>query len=259
MPPVIAPIVAAAGAVKGAVAAVGIMKSMAVAGTALSAVGAVTKNPKLTKIGAVIGTVGTLGTVGAFGAGAKTLGMSTAAKAAATAPTATSYAAANMRPSLARQALQPTQLNQLAPGAGVRSVAAGGGQMTQGAGLLRSVMPASLPPPVIGSVPAAPTTFMGKVGNVLTTTGKMIKDNPELATVLASGAGELANYLSGKTDAEIREMESRIDANDANAQQALFAISEEKRRRQNLNQGYLSVNPTVNVARPGLLAQGVSR
>lgn len=263
MPPVIAPIVAAAGAIKGAVAAAGIMKSMAVAGTALSVVGTATGNQKLAKIGAVVGTVGTLGTVGAFGSKAATLGMSESAKTAAATKAATSYGA-NIRPNLTRQALQSgapaQQLNQLAPGAGVRSLAAGGGQMTPGAGLLRNALPAGLPAPTLSATQAAPTV-MGRIGGALKAAGNVIKDNPELATVMAAGAGELANFLSGKTDAEIREMESRIDANDANAQQALFAIAEEKRRRQNLNQGYMAVNPTITSANPyqppGLLAQSM--
>lgn len=239
MPPVVAPIVAAATAVKGAVAAAGIMKSMAVAGTALSAVGAVTKNPKLTKIGAVVGGIGTLGTMGAFGAGAKTLGMSSAAKTAAMANTA----AAASSPALASSVSQGLAT---AP--------------TRSAGLLRQAISS----PVAAAGPAAPTTLMGKVGSALTATGKLIKGNPELATVLASGAGELASFLSGKTDAEIRDLESRIDVNDANAQQTLFAIAEEKRRRQNLNQGYLSVNPVIGLPGrqnpyqpPGLLAQNM--
>jgi hypothetical protein len=212
MPPIVAPIAAAFTAVKGAALAAGLMKSMAVAGTAMSAVGAVTKNPKLTKIGAVVGGIGTLGTMGAFGAGAKTLGMSSAAKTAAMANTAAAASSPAITSSVSRGlATAPTR----------------------SAGLLRQAISS---PAVAG--PAAPTTFAGKVGSALTATGKLIKGNPELATVLASGAGELASFLSGKTDAEIRDMESRIDVNDANAQQTLFAISEEKRRRQNLNVWY---------------------
>jgi hypothetical protein len=67
----------------------------------------------------------------------------------------------------------------------------------------------------------------------------MVKDNPEVAIVLAQGGAELANYLSGKTDAQIRELESSINANDANAQRTLFTIAEEKRRRANIQGAYL--------------------
>lgn len=258
MPPVVA-------AVVGVVAKIGVMQSLAYAGTAMSAVGAVTKNPKLMKIGAIVGGIGTLGGMGAFGAGAKTLGMSSAAKTAAASKAATAYGA-GARESLSRQAISGTAERTLAPGAGVRAIGAGGGQLSQSAGLLGKVLPPGVAPNLLVDSARQAPTFMGKVGNALTATGKMIKDNPELATVIASGAGELANFLSGKTDAEIREMESRIDANDANAQETLFAISEEKRRRQNLNQGYLTVNPVISLPGqpnpyqpPGLLAQNMPK
>jgi hypothetical protein len=65
--------------------------------------------------------------------------------------------------------------------------------------------------------------------------------------VLAQAGAELANYLSGKTDAEIRQLESSISANDANAQRTLFTIAEEKRRRANIQGAYL---PTPVQATP---------
>lgn len=230
------PAVAVVTAVKGAVAAAGIMKSLAVAGTAMSAVGAVTKNPKLTKIGAVVGGIGTLGTMGAFGAGAKTLGMSQAAKTAAT-----SFAAP-AAPSLTRQALQgPLRTGYQAPQAG------GGG------GLLRSAIADRATQNLLPGAPA-PSLFQ-KIGGALKTGAQLVKDNPEVAQILASGGVELSNYLSGKTDAEIRALESQIDASDANAQRTLQMIEDEKRRRQNLNQGYLSVNTSLKPT--GLLAQNM--
>lgn len=231
MPPAV---VAVAGAVKGAVAAAGIMKSMAVAGTALSAVGAVTKNPKLTKIGAVVGGIGTLGTMGAFGAGAKTLGMSQAAKAA------TSFAAP-AAPSLTRQALTQGPLRS------------GYQQQAQSGGLLRSAIADRATSNLLPS--AAPPSLFQRAGNVLSAGAELIKDNPEVAQVLAAGGAELANYLSGKTDADIDLLKSQIRNTDANAQKTLDAIENEKRRRQNLNQGYLSVNTSLRPV--GLLSQNM--
>jgi hypothetical protein len=232
MPAVVAPIVAAAGAVKGAVAAAGIMKSMAVAGTALSAVGAVTKNKKLVKIGAVIGTVGTLGSVGAFGQAAKTWGMS------APAQTAKSFAAQNIRPGLQRQPM-----------------ASGEGLLAKG----KSWGPGSA---LKGTLNQPSPTFGQQVGSALKTGVEAINKNPGLATIAASAGSEIANYLSGRTDAELRDLESQIDLRDANAQQTIEAIENEKRRRQNLNMGYLQVNPVIPVAnpqqqQPGLLAQAI--
>ena len=241
MPPAV---IAVAGAVKGAVAAAGIMKSLAVAGTAMSAVGALTKNEKLMKVGAVVGTVGSLGTMGAFGAGAKTLGMSQAAKGAATA-----YAAPAGQ-TLTRQAMQ---------GRGPLNAAAGGYQSAaqSGGGLLRSQIATQA---TSGLMPPAPPPSLFQrgvtaAGSALRTGVDLVKDNPELAQILATGGVELSNYLSGKTDADIDLLKSQIRDTDANAQQTLQALDDEKRRRQNLNQGYLSVNTSLKPT--GLLSQNM--
>jgi hypothetical protein len=225
MPPIVAAAAAGFSAVQGAVAAAGIMKSMAVAGTAMTALGAVTKNEKLMKVGAVVGTVGSLGTMGAFGQGAKTLGMSSSAKAAAAANRAATSAVTGAMP----------QPGALRPGAGVLDTPFGGGAVQQPGLLSQTMQRAStlnLPPP-------APTTLLQKAGSALSSGANMIKENPEVAMVLAQGGAELANYLSGKTDAEIRQLESSISANDANAQRTLFTIAEEKRRRANIQGAYL--------------------
>lgn len=225
MPPIVAAAAAGFSAVQGAVAAAGIMKSMAVVGTAMSALGAVTKNEKLMKIGAVVGTVGSLGTMGAFGQGAKTLGMSSSAKAAAAANRAATSAVTGAMP----------QPGALRPGAGVLKTAYGGGAVQQPGLLSQTMQQAStlnLPPP-------PPTTLLQKAGGALSSGANMIKENPEVAMVLAQGGAELSNYLSGKTDAEIRQLESSISANDANAQRTLFTIAEEKRRRANIQGAYL--------------------
>jgi hypothetical protein len=232
--------------VKGAVMAAGIMKSMAVAGTALSVVGAATKNQKLAKIGAVVGGIGTLGTMGAFGAGAKTLGMSASAKAAAAAKAASAATPMTATRSALQSSVSPTLKTATTGRAG---------------GLLASGVTPMASPAVTA---AAPRTLLGTVGGALKTAGNWVSKNPELAQVLAAGTGEVANFLSGKTDAEIREMESKIDVNDATARTALEAIEQEKRRRQNLNQGYLTVNPVIGLPgqpnpyqSPGLLAQNM--
>jgi hypothetical protein len=92
-------------------------------------------------------------------------------------------------------------------------------------------------------------------GSALKTGAGLVRDNPEVAQILAAGGTELASYLSGKTDADIDLLKSQIRNTDANAQQTLQALDDEKRRRQNLNQGYLSVNTSLKPT--GLLSQNM--
>jgi hypothetical protein len=240
MPPAIIPVVAAVG--KTVAAAGGLMKSMAVVGAATSLVGVATKNPKLTRIGAVVGGIGSLGSAGAFGAKVQGLGV----KAAAPAASAASAAGAGFTPG-----------STLVPGAGVRAVGQGAGELTAQSGLIAKAT--ALP-----SAPAVQPTIGAKIGNALTATAGAMRDNPEITKLLAATGVELSNYLSGKTSAEIAELKSKINVNDANAQQLLFNIEQEERRRNNLNQGYLQVNPVFTLPGqanpyqpPGLLSSGV--
>lgn len=71
--------------------------------------------------------------------------------------------------------------------------------------------------------------------------------NPGAAMVLGQAAGGLADWLSGKTDAEIAMLEAQVGFADARALQIQEEIAREKRRRINLNEGYQNVNANIAV------------
>lgn len=75
----------------------------------------------------------------------------------------------------------------------------------------------------------------------------LAKSNPGAAYMMGQAAGGVANWLSGKTDAEINAMQAQTGYADARAQEIQAAIQKEKTRRANLNAGYTSVNTALNV------------
>ena len=80
------------------------------------------------------------------------------------------------------------------------------------------------------------------------------KDNPYAAMAVGQTAQPIADYLSGKTDAEIEALESQTGYADARSAQMQEEIAREKRRRANLNAGYGQVNTGINV-NPAAMAQ----
>lgn len=100
----------------------------------------------------------------------------------------------------------------------------------------------------------------GNYGDALSAAGtnvmNLAKSNPGAAMMLAQATGGAADWLSGKTDAEIAAIESQIGFADARALQVQEEIAKEKRRRTNLNQGYqqvnasIPVNPNANIPMP---------
>jgi hypothetical protein len=87
------------------------------------------------------------------------------------------------------------------------------------------------------------------------------KDNPYGAMMIGQTAAPIAEYLSGKTDAEIAALEAQTGYADQRALQMQEEIAREKRRRENLSQGYaqvntgINVNPNASMAQQGLIAQ----
>jgi len=78
--------------------------------------------------------------------------------------------------------------------------------------------------------------------------------NPYGALAVGQIAAPIADYLSGKTDAEIAALEAQTGYADANALRIQEEIAREKRRRENLNAGYAQVNTGINV-NPAVLGQ----
>jgi len=80
------------------------------------------------------------------------------------------------------------------------------------------------------------------------------KDNPYAALAIGQVAQPIADYLSGKTDAEIDALEAQTGYSDAAALKMQEEIAREKQRRANLNAGYAQVNTGINV-NPAVLGQ----
>lgn len=91
----------------------------------------------------------------------------------------------------------------------------------------------------------------GNYGDALSAAGSNVMDlaksNPGAAMMMSQAVGGAADWLSGKTDAEIAALEAQIGFADARAMQVQEEIAKEKRRRTNLNQGYQQVNQNIQV------------
>lgn len=91
----------------------------------------------------------------------------------------------------------------------------------------------------------------GNYGQALSTAGSNImdfaKNNPGGAYMLGNAASGVADWLSGKSDAEIAALEAQVGFADARALQIQEEIAREKRRRTNLNAGYQNVNQNIAV------------
>jgi len=105
----------------------------------------------------------------------------------------------------------------------------------------------------------------GKFGDAAAAAGSgamdMLKNNPTGAYVAAKAVGGLADWLSGKSDAELEQLKASTGYANAKALEVQATVDKEKMRRANLNAGYGSVNagfkvnPNAVVAQPpGLVA-----
>ena len=71
---------------------------------------------------------------------------------------------------------------------------------------------------------------------------RFTKENPDAAAIIAKSVGGLADWMSGKTDAEIAALKSQVGYADARAMQIQQEIEREKTRRARINEGYANVN-----------------
>jgi hypothetical protein len=91
----------------------------------------------------------------------------------------------------------------------------------------------------------------GNYGQALGQAGSNVMDlaksNPGAAMVMGQAAGGVANWLSGKTDAEIEALQAQTGFSNAKAMEVQELLAREKRRRANLNAGYTQVNAGMQV------------
>ncbi len=84
----------------------------------------------------------------------------------------------------------------------------------------------------------------------------LAKSNPGAAMMMGNAASGVADWLSGKTDAEIAALEAQVGFADARALQIQEEIARERQRRANLNAGYtqvntsMQINPNANIPQP---------
>jgi len=256
--------------------AASLMEGLSFAGAAVSLIGNVSGNKDLMKLGMAANIVGGLGqfaeyTMGetfgksmgeTFGYGAnatnagnatRSLGQSAVqqqAPAPVNAPSATppalgpSNAPTNLTapggmpngiPDSAASVLVPPSASQpWSPNAGT-----GGGPTLLGG-------PTPAPPGIIDQIKAG--NYGQAVSQAGTNAMAALKDNPTGAYVAAQTIGGVANWLSGKTDAELDALKANTGYANAKAQEVQAALDREKARRANLNASYGSVNAgfTVN-------------
>jgi hypothetical protein len=258
-------------AAAGSFAAMTVMQGITFAGAALSLVGNVTGSKTLSKIGMVAGIAGGIGSL-AESAGiiskTPTLGQTFGSTAAA--PSATTPPPLSQTPTTT---VAGDQTNVAAFG---KTTAANAPAMTPDglpgirgqANIAGSPTSVNLPPPVtpppVAPPPATQNLFdksaeLGKSAWEGTkAAGKGImdftKENPYGAMMIGQTAQPVADYLSGKTDAEIAALEAQTGYADANALRIQEEIAREKRRRENLNAGYAQVDTGINV-NPAVLGQ----
>lgn len=279
-----------------------LMAGITFAGSALSLVGNITGNKTLSKIGMVAGIVGGLGQMGAFGETVKSASLTGGGTSSVTPTAATSTTAAaapkagealayTPAPKVDFSNYQSGALNQPtpqvnAPSVNVPSVSTApvdGSAVAAYTG--KSVTPVS-------NAPAAPSIYdmdkgvadklftpkgydsgqglWDKTKDILGAPIEFAEKNPYSAMAIGQTAQPIAEYLSGKTDAEIEALEAQTRANEANAgfadartEQLKEEIAREKMRRRNLNAGYMNVNagftvnPNASMTQQGLIAQNM--
>ena len=285
--------VAAMGASYAPMMAGGIMAGVTFAGAAVSLVGNITGNKTLSKIGMVAGVVGGLGQMGAFGEGIQgakfgdsfrsTVDTSAIPPGPSKSPLSQSQAQSsnnvaaggNFADEVATQT-KITEANMAARGgsvsgsAGMAAPPKASPGYTGGSSYTSSAYNQSLSPtgPAYADVGLKSATEPGLLSKAWQGTkdigsGLMdfAKDNPYGAMMIGQTAAPIAEYLSGKTDAEIAALEAQTGYADASAQRIQEEIAKEKRRRENLSQGYaqvntgINVNPNASMAQQGLIAQ----
>lgn len=266
-------------AAAGSFAAMSVMQGITFAGAALNLVGNVSGNKTLQKIGMVAGIAGGIGqlagiqgptlgeTFGKVGIGSSTPSVAPVTGASPTSslaqtPTAgpSQYAGVNVQPGATTAA--PTAA---APTAAPTPVGTASPGFTGGSSYTGAYTPPDMSIATSDALKTAGAGGGGGVWESVKGAGKSLmdftKENPGAAVMLGSTASTLADYLSGKTDAEIDALEAQKDLYGAKAAEVQEAINNERRRRQNLNEGWaqvntgIKVNPNISMKPAGLISQ----
>lgn len=152
-----------------------------------------------------------------------------------------------------------------APSVGLSSLSA---PSVSGTGIsipdVNSVLPAS----GLGQTPATGNLIsdaMSGVGKLGSGAMDFLKTNPNAAYVIGSAAGSVGDYLSGKTEAQINQMEASGELSKAQADRIRYEMKLNEDRRRQLNQNYATVqNPLTNYTPnfqvapvPGLIANSM--
>jgi hypothetical protein len=266
-------------AAAGSFAAMTVMQGITFAGAALSLAGNVTGNKTLSKIGMIAGIAGGIGqlagiqgpTLGqTFGGSAPAGGSGTAAGAMSSKSGSLSQSQAA---SSGNVAAGGDLADEMAAAQKTASANRAAGAQTSGAsGQANVTLPNSgsaytgtyTPPDMAVATSdalaktATDPSFVSKAWDYTKGVGSSVmdfaKDNPYGAMMIGQTAQPIADYLSGKTDAEIEALEAQTGYADARAVQMQEEIAREKRRRENLNAGYEQVNTGINV-NPAVLGQ----
>jgi len=263
------------------IASMTLMQGLTLVGSALSLVGNVTGNATLSKIGMVAGLAGGIGQFAEF-ATKKTIGGTIGelgSKMGFSNVDVTGGAEALSQ----SQALQATRAIPAGrpsgydstggvSSAGTSGVPSAGVNTNQAYALANPANPAdaavSAAPAAVEPAAAVIESVTPPVFDTLKDAGKGVlaftKANPDAAAIMAKSVGGLADWMSGKTDAEIAAMKAQVGYADARAMQIQQEIEREKTRRTNVNKGYaavdtgLSVNTNALMQSPSIAAPTVA-
>ena len=262
-------------------AAMTVMQGITFAGAAVSLVGNITGNKSLMKLGAIAGIAGGIGAFaesqGLFSSGnlGESLGMTASipdealrgsVAAGAQAPVLNGVQV-NAVPDAA-SSVNARSLDVNTPGGAADALTTaprlnpGANPLDPGLDALGRARPAMSYAPGFGPngsvLPPAAPGFVDslKAGNYMDAakaagSGAMdtLKNNPTGAYVAAQAIGGVADWLSGKTDAELDALKANTGYANAKALEVQEVIAKEQRRRANLANGYANVkmgNMAVN-------------
>ena len=251
------------------IASMSLMQGLTVVGSALSLVGNVTGNSTLSKIGMIAGLAGGIGQFADYSMGTQmggTLGQLGNKMGLNNVPGLSSVSIPTDALAMTRDQLKSNigAYGGVTPEGFAKGVSSSGTSVPNPAGYNLNAGPAMANPAgtavSTAAAPAAAADGGAAASGGAATTGsvappsfdtlkdagksvlKFTKENPDAAAIIAKSVGGLADWMSGKTDAEIAALKSQVGYADARAMQIQQEIEKEKTRRIRINEGYANVN-----------------